>query len=325
MNANGGAAGRSTGAGTWNANHDLIRSKLEHIKIYQATHTHTHHTHTHISMGNCSSATPPPPPRPLPVTYTTTSTLPPPTTGTCSICLDRATLSSQYTPEANEHYDTDTCACVFCADCIRTYVTVAVNDGKHDILCPGILAGGSCGYVLSAGDVKMQVDDGKFIAWQGQRQKTFVERFMTTDEAMRKSLGVDKAVTLYIERTSRASLKASVVMFKGGDRVHGVYRREGGPRYLGSIVDLDVVSRTAQIAYDDGDFWDACPFDGMQLAGGNEAAAVAGGGEGDDLGEEEDLVDGVTIESAGKKASSSLEAWRRKEDRLKKTVSRRPA
>ena len=59
-----------------------------------------------------------------------------------------------------------------------------------------------------------------------------------------------------------------------GDAVEADYRGRG--RYYPGKISRDRGDDTYDIAYDDGDFWDACPWDGMQISDGSTRILIPG-------------------------------------------------
>uniref|UniRef100_A0A7S2DWQ6 RING-type domain-containing protein n=1 Tax=Helicotheca tamesis TaxID=374047 RepID=A0A7S2DWQ6_9STRA len=192
-------------------------------------------------------------------------------TGSCPICFEEKQLSCFYNPESNENFQITPCNHRFCKECFSTHVNTVIDSGTWQVRCPGE----SCSYVLSAKDVKSILPQPKYEEWKAARNKSYYERFMSNDQEMRDALKVDKLVSKEVKKRKRAEeakvywkekrLKLDDATRGHVVRVKATYMGSSGPRYNGTVLEVDDQNETASIAYDDGDFWGFAPLTSIQI------------------------------------------------------------
>eukprot|EP00565_Helicotheca_tamesis_P001157 CAMPEP_0185723404 /NCGR_PEP_ID=MMETSP1171-20130828/261_1 /TAXON_ID=374046 /ORGANISM="Helicotheca tamensis, Strain CCMP826" /LENGTH=399 /DNA_ID=CAMNT_0028391103 /DNA_START=36 /DNA_END=1235 /DNA_ORIENTATION=+ len=192
--------------------------------------------------------------------------------GFCPICFEEKQLPCFYNPESNENFQITPCNHRFCKECFSTHVNTVINSGAWQVRCPGE----TCSYVLSAKDVKSILPQPKYEEWEAARNKSYYERFMSNDQEMRDALKVDKLVAIEIKKRKKVeeakihageakAVKIDGLELKHGVRVSATYMSTRGLMYNGTILEVDVHSGTASIAYDDGDFWGFAPLTSIQI------------------------------------------------------------
>ncbi|GMI13315.1 hypothetical protein TrLO_g7931 [Triparma laevis f. longispina] len=204
----------------------------------------------------------------------------------CPICLEKRTLTFQYTPESNEHFISTPCTHRFCPKCLAQYVGFKCSStAEWEIKCPIP----ECAYKLSNLDVRRLTSQENHRMWSERRNGSHLNRFLQNDPTMLRLMNVKTEITWFREREAERvfeekernskSLKEGLYnkSFQHGTRVTATYLSNVGRRYQGTIVEIN--NNLASIAYDDGDFWGTCPISVLRYIeddGDDDVARVSG-------------------------------------------------